>query len=107
MFNSSAVKEQLTNALHWAASGSKLTYAALCVGLLVALILCRIFFKNLSGLFHAIGFSIGSGGSPAVAAQPGLSSSSRLKLLLAVLLPIGSVYAAITFLPKWFPSVFK
>ncbi len=104
MLNS--IKDQASNALNWAASGSKITYAAIAVGLVVALILFRLFFKSVAGLFHSIGFSFGSGGNPTAAAEPGLCSSSRLKLLLIALVPAGSAYAAYMLLPTLFPTVF-
>jgi len=107
MLSSITIKDQTTNVIQWAASGSKLTYTAVAVGLLVALILFRLFFKSVAGLFHSIGFSIGSASDPAVAAQPGLSSSSRLKLLLLAVAPAGSGYAAYMLLPMWFPTVFR
>ena len=107
MFSSSNMKDQMTNAVQWAASGTKLTYAAVGVGVIAGLVLFRVFFKGLAGFFHAIGFSVGSGGNPAVAAQPGLSSSSRLKLLLITVLPPAGSYAAYTLLPKWLLTIFQ
>ena len=107
MLSTIAIKDQATNVLQWAASGSKLTYTAVAVGLLVALILFRFFFKSVAGLFHSIGFSVGFGSDPSVAAEPGLSSSSRLKLLLIAVVPAGSAYAAYMLLPMWFPTVFQ
>src|ERR1044071_910316 len=101
------VKDQLTNAMQWAASGSKLTYAAIGTGLFVGLVLFKLFFKSVAGFFHSVGFSVGSGGNPAVAAQPGLGTSSRIKLLLVLLIPPACAYAAYVFFPKWFPTVFK
>ena len=100
------IKDQLSNAIQWASSGSKLTYASIGLGLVVGVILFRVFFKGVGGFFHSVGFSIGSSGNPAVAAEPGLSSSSRLKLLLATVLPVGSAYAAYLLLPRWFPTIF-
>ena len=106
--NTSAIKDQATHALQWAESGSKLTYASLAVGLVVALILFRLFFKNLAGFVHCIGFSLGSQTNNTVAAaQPGLSKWSRVKLLLGTLVPAGSGYAAYIFLPRWFPAFFQ
>ena len=102
-----SIKDQATHALQWAASGSKLTYSAVAVGLFVALILFRICFKSVAGLFHSIGFSLGAGGNPTVAAEPGLSSSSRMKLLVMALVPPGAGYAAYRFLPALFPTVFQ
>jgi hypothetical protein len=107
MLNSATIKDQATNVAQWAASGTKLTYAAVGVGAIVGLILFRVFFKGFAGFFHAIGFSVGSGTDPAVAAQPGLSSSSRLKLLLVTVLPPASGYAAYLLFPKWFPTIFQ
>ena len=97
----------MTTAANWAASGTKLTYAAIAVGAVIGLILFRNFFKGVGGFFHSIGFSVGSSGSPAVAAEPGLSSSSRLKLLLIAVLPPAFGYAAYLLLPKWLPAVFQ
>jgi hypothetical protein len=106
MPSTSTINDYVTKLLHWATSGTKLTYAAVGVGLVVGLILFKAFFKSLAGFFHCIGFSVGSGGNPAVAAQPGLSSSSRLKLLLVMLVPAACCYAAYMLLPRWFPAVF-
>ncbi|SRR6266581_2579610 len=105
MINS--IKDNASNALQWAAGGSKITYAAIAIGLIVALILFRMFFKNVAGLFHSIGFSFGAGGDPTVAAEPGLCSSSRLKLVLIALVPAGIGYAAYALLPTLFPTIFQ
>ena len=101
------VKEQLTSAMQWAASGSKLTYAAVGTGLVIGLVLFKVFFKSVAGFFHSVGFSVGSGGNPAVAAQSGLSTNSRLKLFFVLIVPPACAYAAYVFLPKWFPTVFQ
>src|SRR5215475_1159343 len=101
------VKEQLTSAMQWAASGTKLTYAALATGLVIGLVLFKVFFKSVAGFFHNIGYSVGSGGNPEVAAQPGLGTSSRVKLFLVLLIPAACAYAAYVFFPKWFPTVFQ
>src|SRR5437588_194522 len=105
--NSTTIKEQLANVLQWAQSGTKLTYASIGVGLLVALILFRLFFKHVPGLIHCVGFSVSTGKNPDVAAQPSLGTSSRLKLLLGCLLPPASGYAAYLLLPKYFPTFFQ
>jgi hypothetical protein len=102
-----SIKDQVSNGWQWAVSGSKLSYAAIGVGLLIGVVMFRLFFKNVSGLFHTIGFSLGAGGNPAVAAEPGLSTSSRLKLLLIALVPAGCAYVAYTLFPTLFPTVFK
>jgi|SRR4051812_1882650 hypothetical protein len=104
MINS--IKDNASNAMQWASSGSKLTYASIAIGLAVGLILFRMFFKGMAGLFHSIGFSFGAGGNPTVAAEPGLASSSRLKLLLIALVPAGSGYLAYVLLPSLFPTWF-
>ncbi len=101
------IKVHANTVIQWAASGSKLTYAAVTVGLLIGLVLFRLFLKSLAGLFHSIGFSFGSGGNPTVAAEPGLCSSSRLKLFLFSLVPAASGYAAYMVLPSLFPTIFK
>lgn len=100
------MKTQVIDAFHWAASGSKLTHISIAAGVLVALVLFRIFFKNLAGFVHCIGFSLGSQPNGAVA-QPGLSRVSRLKLLFGTLLPVGTAYAAYLYLPRWFPAFFQ
>ena len=105
MFDS--IKEHTSSAVHWAASGTKLTYAAITIGLVVGLIMFRWFFKSVAGLFHSIGFSFGSGGNPTVAAEPGLCSSSRLKLAMILLVPPGLAYAAYMILPSLFPTYFN
>jgi len=105
--NSAAFKEQLANLIQWAQSGTKLTYASIGVGLFVALILFRMFFKHVPGFIHCVGFSVSTGKNPDVAAEPSLGSSSRLKLLLGTLLPPASGYAAYLLLPKYFPNFFQ
>jgi hypothetical protein len=90
----------------WAYNGSKLTYAAIAIGLVIALVLFRLFFKSVAGLFHSIGFSFGAGGNPEVAAKPGLCSSSRVKLILFSVVPVASAYAAYMVLPSLFPTIF-
>jgi hypothetical protein len=107
MMLAAAIKDQATDAMHWAASGSKLTYTAIGIGLVVAVILFRMFFKNVSGVFHCIGFSFGASGNPAVAAEPGLSTNSRLKLVVAALVPPAIAFAAYFLLPNFFPTMFK
>jgi len=102
-----SIKVHAVSLMQWAGSGTKLTYASIAIGLVVGLILFRLFFKSLAGLFHSIGFSLGSGGNPTVAAEPGLCSSSRLKLLLIMLVPPASAYAAYMLLPTAFPTVFQ
>ena len=101
------VKDRANDIVQWASSGSKLTYAAVGTGILVGLILFKLFFKSFAGFFHSIGFSVGSSSDPAVAAQPGLCTSSRLKLLFVLLVPAGVAYAAYVFLPTLFPTVFR
>ncbi len=105
--NTTTIKEQLANVLQWVQSGSKLTYASIGVGLIVGLIIFRLFFKHVPGLIHCVGFSVSTGKNPDVAAEPSLSSSSRLKLLLGAILPPASGYAAYLLLPKYFPNIFQ
>src|SRR5512136_3093933 len=97
--NLATITDQLNTAMRWAESGSKLMYCSIAAGLLVGLILFRLFFRNIGGFFHCIGFSVGAqpnsvGAQPnsVGAVQPGLSRSSRLKLLLGALLPAGTGY---------------
>ena len=105
--NTTEIKSQLSNAMNWAASGTKLTYAAIGVGLLVFLILFKMFFKDVAGFIHCIGFSVGSQQNSAGAGQLGANRWSRIKLLLALILPGATGYAAYIFLPQWFPTVFQ
>ena len=104
MLNSTEIKTQMTNLVQWASSGTKLMYTAICLGLLVALILFKVFFKDLGGFFHNIGFSVSSRGE---AQAPGQGRASRLKLFLAIILPPVCAYGAYVFLPKWFPTIFQ
>jgi hypothetical protein len=104
--NTAAIKTHVTDAMQWAASGTKLTYAAISAGLLLALILFRMFFKDLPGFVHSIGFSISSNPRSGAAGQAAQTKGSRVKLLLALALPVAAGYAAYVYLPKLFPTVF-
>ena len=76
-------------------------------GILVFLIFFRLFFKDIAGFIHCIGFSVG-GGKKSPSGGPGPASGwSRLKLLLGAVVPAGSGYAAYVFLPRFFPAVFQ
>jgi hypothetical protein len=92
--------------LQWAQSGSKTTYAAIGVGVFIGLILFRFFFKHVPGFIHSIAFSVSTAKNPDMAKQPGLATSSRLKLALSLVLPVGSGYAAYVYLPRLFPTIF-
>jgi hypothetical protein len=105
--NSATIKQEMTHALQWAESGTKLMYVSIAIGVVIGLVLFRVFFKNLAGFVHCIGFSLGSQPNASVAAQPGLSRWSRVKLLVGTLVPAGSGYAAYVFLPRWFPAFFQ
>jgi hypothetical protein len=102
-----SIRDHVSGLLQWAGSGTKIMYSATAIGLIIGLVLFRFFFKSIAGLFHSIGFSFGSGGNPTVAAEPGLCSSSRLKLLLILLVPAGCAFAAYMLLPGFFPTVFR
>ena len=105
--NIDAIKQHVNDAITWAASGSKLTYASIGAGILVFLILFRLFFKDIAGFIHCIGFSVGSQ-KKGPSGGPGPASGwSRLKLLLGAVVPAGSGYAAYVFLPRFFPAVFQ
>jgi hypothetical protein len=106
MLNNAVIKTHVTDAMQWAASGTKLTYAAISAGLLLALILFRMFFKDLPGFVHSIGFSISSQPHSAGAGQAAQTKGSRVKLLMTLALPIAAGYAAYVYLPKFFPTVF-
>ena len=105
--NTTTIKDQLANIVQWAQSGTKLTYASIGVAVVVGLVLFRLFFKHVPGLIHCVGFSVSTGKNPDVAAEPSLSSSSRLKLLMGALIPPASGYAAYLLLPKYFPNIFQ
>ena len=105
--NSTTIKEYLTQMLHWAQTGSQLLYISVALAVLVGLILFRIFFWNLAGFVHCIGFSLGSSPNSAKANEPGVARNSRIKLVLGTLLPPGTGYAAYVFLPRLFPTLFQ
>jgi hypothetical protein len=105
--NWDSIKLHATNAMNWAASGTKLTYAAIGAGLLVFVILFRLFFKDIPGFVHCIGFSMSSQQNSAAAGQLGASRWSRIKILLGTLAPAATGYAAYILLPKFFPTVFQ
>lgn len=106
--NTATIKQEMTHALQWAESGTKLIYVSVAIGVIVGLVLFRVFFKNLAGFVHCVGFSLGGAQqNTAAAAQPGLSRWSRVKLLVGTLVPAGSGYAAYVFLPRWFPAFFQ
>jgi hypothetical protein len=91
----------------WAQSGTKLAYASVAIGVVVGLVLFRLFFRHLPGLIHCVAFSVSTGKNPDLAKQPGLGTSSRLKLLLALLLPVGFGIAAYLLLPRFLPAYFQ
>ena len=103
--NTDSIKTHASDAMQWASSGTKLTYAAIGAGLVVALILFKVFFKDFPGFFHCIGYSISSQPNGAAAGQTP-TAGSRIKLLLGLALPIGAAYASYVFLPRLFPTVF-
>jgi hypothetical protein len=106
MFNWTAIKEQILNAWQWAISGSKLTYVSIAIGLFIGFVLFKLFFKHVPGLIHCVGFSVSTGKNPDIAAQPGLGTSSRLKLLVGLVIPVACGIAAYFLLPRWFPAYF-
>ena len=93
--------------VHWTMAGSQLMHVSVLLALLVGLILFRIFFWNLAGFVHCIGFSLGSSPNSAEAAKPGVARNNRIKLVLGTLLPPGTGYAAYVFLPRLFPTFFQ
>jgi hypothetical protein len=107
MLNSSEFKVHISNLLQWAQSGTKLTYASIAIGLVAGLVLFRLFFQHLPGFIHCVGFSVSTGKNPDLAKQPSLGTSSRLKLLLALLLPVAFGFAAYLLLPKLVPAYFQ
>jgi hypothetical protein len=88
------------------ANGDKLTYAALGVGLLVAILYFRIFFRNPSGFKEDV---IQSEKIPLLDRDydPVESNWSGNKITIWVLISVGCSIAAYYQLPDWFPHVFK
>lgn len=105
--NSTTFKGYTTELLHWAEAGSQLTYISIALGVVVGLILFRVFFWNIAGFIHCVGFSLGASPNSAKAAEPGVARNSRIKLVLGTLLPPGTGYAAYVFLPRLFPAFFQ
>ena len=105
MPKSSEIIAHVSNLWQWVESGTKLTYASVAIGVLVALVLFRLFFRHLPGFIHCVGFSVSTGKNPDLA--PGLGTSSRLKLLLVLLLPVVFGCAAYVLLPKFLPAYFQ
>jgi hypothetical protein len=105
--NSMTFKGYMTQVLHWAQTGSQLIYVSIALGVLVGLILFRVFFWNIAGFVHCVGFSLGASPNSAKANEPGVARNSRIKLLLGTLLPPGTGYAAYMFLPRLFPTFFQ
>src|SRR6516162_480179 len=93
--------------VHWTTAGSQLTHVSVLLAVLVGLILFRIFFWNLAGFVHCVGFSLGSSPNSAKANEPGVARNSRIKLVLGTLLPPGTGYAAYVYLPRLFPTFFQ
>ena len=100
-------KGYMTQVLHWAQTSSQLIYVSIALGVLVGLIMFRVFFWNIAGFVHCVGFSLGSSPNSAKAAEPGVARNSRIKLLLGTLVPPGTGYAAYVFLPRLFPHFFS
>ena len=78
----------MSNVVQWASSGTKLLMPLVSIGLLLALVLYKLFFKDMGGLFHSIGFSVSSKG------ELGQDKSSRYKLLFALIIPPAAAYGA-------------
>ena len=74
------------------AHGSKLTYAALGVGLLMAVLYFRIFFRDVDGFMERASGGYFHRGSPL--------------LWLWIMISVGSGMLAYYQLPEWFPHVF-
>jgi hypothetical protein len=100
------IKTMFSELLQWAQSGSKLAYASIGIGVFVGLVLFRLFFRHFPGFIHSIAFSVSTAKNPDMAKQPSLGTSSRLKLLLNLIVPVGSGYAAYVFLPRLLPTIF-
>jgi hypothetical protein len=105
--NSMTFKGYMTQVLHWAQTSSQLIYVSIALGVLVGLIMFRVFFWNIAGFVHCVGFSLGASPNSAKAAEPGVARNSRIKLVLGTLLPAGTGYAAYVFLPRLFPTFFQ
>ena len=88
------------------ADGNRLTYAALGVGLLVAVLYFRIFFRDVAGFEDDVSKSERL---PIINKNYDYVDSkwSGNKIMIWVILSVGSGIAAYYQLPGWFPHVFK
>jgi hypothetical protein len=86
------------------ADGTKLTYAAMGVGLLVAFLYFRIFFRDVSGFEEDIDKSEKI---PIVDKDYVESKWSGNKIMIWIFLSVGCGIAAYYQLPAWFPHLFK
>lgn len=87
------------------AHGTKLTYASMGVGLLVAILYLRIFFRNPSGFADDWNKE---GKIPLVDKDYDYVEQqwSKNKILLWFIISIGSGFLAYYQLPEWFPHLF-
>jgi hypothetical protein len=88
------------------ADGTRLTYAALGVGLLVAVLYFRIFFRNVDGFEED---ADKAGKIPILNQDYDYVESkwSHNKIMIWLVISIGSGIAAYYQLPDWFPHLFK
>jgi len=88
------------------ADGTKLTYAAIGVGLLVAFLYFRMFFGSVSGFEEDVE---NSGKTPILDKDYDYVESkwSGQKIMVWVFLSVGCGIAAYYQLPDWFPHLFK
>ncbi|MFZ1073476.1 MAG: hypothetical protein WAO21_08580 [Verrucomicrobiia bacterium] len=91
---------------HFFANGTKLTYAAIGVGLLIAVLYFKLFFKDLSGFEDD---AENASNIPMVDPDYDYVDSrwSNGKITIWILLSVGSGIIAYYQLPDWFPHLFQ
>lgn len=101
-----ALKDRVAHILQFVASGSKLGYAAFAVGLLLALIYYKLFFRNRSNFEED-----GNNASKIPLLDRDFdyvdSKWGRMKIVSWILTSIGTGFAAYPKLPQWFPHFFR
>jgi hypothetical protein len=105
------LEESLVRLLHVVSSASRLTYASVGVGLAVAFLYFRLFFKDLSGFAEDSKnvTRLWPLGGLLLLFRPDAYDEcqwSRLKLLIWLGLSVGCGVLAYYQLPVWFPRIF-
>ena len=100
------VKQQFWQIVHAATSASKATYAAIVVALLVAILYFRLIYRR-PGNFDEELDNMSKIPILDRDYDPIDETWGRMKLLIWVLLSVGSGMAAYHQLPRWFPELFR